>query len=161
MFEKKLSYWSLGDWGLWKWACLKIISRSIFFFSFFFSFFFLSWFFIFTVYRTAGERRGYFFSSFLPFPLASQTLRHSQAITAEILPLNLVAWLEPVSKRKSQITKLRALNFSSKYLISSQAQNQVTMLKKYCKIPPKNINDIFAMFSMVTTFSCFFDKISF
>ena len=30
----------------------------------------------FTIHRTAGEQGGYFFNSSLPFPPASQTLRH-------------------------------------------------------------------------------------
>ena len=46
-----------------------ILRKSVFFLSGFLSR-------IFTIHRTAGERRGYLLISFLPLPLALQTLRH-------------------------------------------------------------------------------------
>ena len=42
-----------------------------------------------TIQRTAGEGGGYFYSSSVPLPPASQTLRHSPAINAESSPLHL------------------------------------------------------------------------
>ena len=52
---------------------LTYLCSKIWYFSFFYQDFLSR---TFTIYRTAGERGSYFFNSFLPRPLASQTLSH-------------------------------------------------------------------------------------
>ena len=68
----------------------------------------------FTIHRTAGEGGGYLFNSSLPLPPASQTLRHQPGDYCR--ELTSAHHQQPhsnrgplVSKRKSLITKVRAL----------------------------------------------------
>ena len=53
----------------------------------------------FTNHKAAGERRGYLFNFSLPLLLASQTLIHSRAITAESLPLHIASSRTQTSER--------------------------------------------------------------
>ena len=70
----------------------------------------------FTNHKTAGEGGGYLFNSSLPFPPASQALRHQPGDYCRELTSahrqQLVSNREPlVSERKSLTTKLRVLSF--------------------------------------------------
>ena len=91
----------------------EALGINTFFFFFFFYLGFLSR--TFTIHGTAGEGGGYLFNSSLPFPPASQTLRHWPGDCCRQLT-SAHSWQpdsnrEPlVSERKSLTTKLRALS---------------------------------------------------